>query len=111
MIPTRLLRQPLTIQRMTPLPDGYGSPVLQPDGDPVPVNGYLHYTSSSEVLNDRDTVTTGWTVFVPAGTALSAYDQISFDGALFQVTGQPQSVWNPRRGLVSHIEARLTEVI
>lgn len=110
MIPARLLRQPLDIQRMTAQPDGYGSPILQPDGDPVTVNGYLHYTSSSEVLTDRDTVTTGWTAFLPAGTELTAYDRISFDGALFQVTGAPQQVWNPRRGLVDHIEARLTEV-
>lgn len=110
MIPARLLRQPLSIQAMTAQGDGYGNQVAQPDGDPVDVLGYLDYGSSSEALNDRDTVTTQWTAYLPAGTVISAYDLITFQGSTFQVTGAPQQAWNPRRGLISHIEVRLTEV-
>jgi hypothetical protein len=111
MIPARLLRQPISVQRMTVAPDGYGNQIRSVDGSPVTVKGYLDFGSSSEQSTDRDTVTTSWTLFLPATVTISAYDQVSYGDATFQVEGAPQQVWNPRRGLVSHIECRLSEVV
>lgn len=110
-IPARLLRQPLLVQKTsTTATDDYGNTVVAAEGLPVQVRGLLDFQQSTEVINDRDTVTTQWLAFVPADTDIDALDYVIFNGSTFRVTGQPQQVWNPRRGSVSHIEVRLTEV-
>lgn len=111
MIPARLLRQQLTIQRRGTVKDGYGNEVPADIGDPQTVGGFLNFEQSSENLNDRDTVTTSWVAYLNASAQVGPYDYLSFGGQTFEVSGQPHQVFNPRRGFVSHIEVRLVEVV
>ena len=104
-----LLNQPLTIYPATVSRDVYNNEVVTP-GDPVPVRGLLQQASTVEFTTDRDTTVTQWTVFLPAGTVIGPQSQVDYGGQTFQVDGQPEQVWNPRTGTVSHIEAKLREV-
>jgi hypothetical protein len=65
--------------------------------------------TSTETLDGRDTVVTGWTVLLPAGTVLSAGDRIRDQhGIVFEVDGAP-AVWTIPRG-EHHLAVRLREV-
>lgn len=106
-----LMVQPLTISKIGGgTLDEYGNTVPSPLGSPVAVKGYLEQTQSIESLNDRDTVVTAWKVFLPAGTDIDAFDRINFNGQVFEVDGEPWSVYNPRTGAASHLEANLQVV-
>lgn len=103
----RLLRQPLVLQRTGTATDAYGNEVRVVGDTPVQVRGFVVQESSTEALLNRDTVTTGLKGFLPAGTEVSAYDYIIFDGSTMQVQGQPHIVFNPRTATVSHVEVNL----
>lgn len=105
----RLLTQPLTLYPASVTLDDYHNEV-RGLGDPVPVKGLLQQLSSVEYLTDRDTTVTQWTVFLPAGTAVDPQSRVEYLGQMFEVTGAPEQVWNPRLARVTHIEAKLTEV-
>lgn len=63
--------------------------------------------ATSERQRDHLDVTTTWRVFLPAGTSISADDELVIDGVTYHVDGDPWQVHNPRVGAVSHVEANL----
>jgi hypothetical protein len=106
----KLLNQPLTlVKNNTASVDEYGN-TIQGNGTTSTIHGYLEQTTSNEVLDDRDTVVSGWQVFLPADAVVTAFDRLVFAGKTFEVDGSPWSVYNPRVGSVSHIQANLKVV-
>lgn len=107
----RLLTQPLTISTIVPAGvDTYGNEVTGAYGAPVAVRGYLAQSSSTEFTTDRDTVVGQWVAYLPASTSIGHLDRVSFDGQTFEVDGEPERVYNPRRKFIAYIEARLKVV-
>lgn len=108
---TMLLTQPVSIQKISGSTDEYGNTIPQNSGAAVSTVGYLEQKESVENLDDRDTVVSSWTAWLPAGTDVNAFDRLNFSGQVFQVDGAPWLAWNPRRSAVSHIECKLKVVI
>lgn len=106
----KLLNQPLTLHKNATTLDEYGNHV-NVDGSTITILGYLEQSTSVENLEDRDTVVTSWMAYFPADTDVNAFDRISFNSQLFEVDGTPWSVYNPRVGSVSHIQAQLKVVL
>ncbi len=106
----RLLTQDLDWQATTDGVDEYGNDTIVDAGAATPVRGLIQQASTVEYLNDRDTTVTQWKAFLPAGTAVTSLDTLTFQGQTFQVTGAPYPVFNPRSRQVSHLEMNLTEV-
>lgn len=107
---TRFLNQPLTLHKNSHTTlDEYGNQVPG-DASVSTIYGYLEQTVSAEYVVDRDTIVSGWRAFLAAGTNINAFDRIGFGGQLFEVDGAPWSVYNPRIGSVSHIQANLKVV-
>ncbi len=104
-----MLTQPLTVFPAVTTQDAYHNEI-RGLGAGVPVPGLLQQISSTEFVTDRDTTITQWVAFLPAGTTIDPLSRIQYAGQMFEVTGAPEQVWNPRSRIVSHIEARLTEV-
>ena len=105
-----LLVQPLVVTpQNVKTVDVYGNEVLGP-GTPVNVSGYLFQQTSVETLVNRDTVVSMWWAFLPPGTVIGPLDQISFQSQLFYVDGAPAYEWNPRLGVVDHIECKLVVI-
>jgi hypothetical protein len=48
--------------------------------------------SAEPLLDARNAVTSGWTVYMPAGTAVNARNRIRVRGETYDVLGEPQ-VW------------------
>jgi head-tail adaptor len=107
----KLLNQPLELHKNTHTVDEYGNQVSIDSGSPVVIYGYLEQVTSTEFLEDRDTIVSAWRVFLPAGTDVTAFDRIKFNGQTFELDGAPWSVYNPRVGSVSHIQANLKVVL
>lgn len=105
----RLLTQPLIVYPAAKSTDAYNNEVVGL-GSGIPVNGLIQQVTTTEFVNDRDTSVTQWAAFLPAGTDIGPLYQIGYESQLFQVTGEPERVWNPRIAQVSHIETKLTEV-
>lgn len=103
----RLLRQPLQVQTIGTAQDEYGNSIPAPIAV-ANVLGYLEQKTSKETLLNRDTTVSTWVAYLPAGTVVSALDQILFQDQTFQVTGNPWMVFNPRTQAVDHIECELT---
>ena len=104
----RLMSQPLTVQAMGPTTqDAYGDWIPGAVGAPVAVSGYLEQSTSVEFVLNRDTTVTTWKAYLPASAAITPLSLVNFDGQVFQVDGQPWSVWNPRTKAVDHIECKL----
>lgn len=105
-----LTRQPLTvIAPGAPVTDDYGNTVPGP-GTAVAEFGFLEMKSTQETLLDRDTTVTKWHAFLEADSTVTRLSTITFEGQTFQVDGEPWHVFNPRTGVVSHIEVDLTVV-
>lgn len=102
-----LLTQPATITPRTPgtTKDEYGNTAMV-DGTPFDTVGYFEQTQATEVLVDRQTYISDWLIVLHAGTPVSSADRITHDGQSFELVGPPWPVWNPRLGVVSHIECR-----
>lgn len=106
----RLMKQPLQVRSKTgSATDPYGNDT-RAWGAPVAVLGYLEWQASDEALVDRDTVRTQWVAYLPPGTVIAAADQVINGSQTLEVMGQPEQVWNPRVGAVSHVVVRLSEV-
>lgn len=108
---SRLLSEPVSVQKITGATDEYGNTVPSNYGSPVSTLGYLEQRDSIETLEDRDTVVTSWVAWLPAGTNVAAFDRLNFGGQVFEVDGTPWRVWNPRKGSESHIECKLKVVV
>lgn len=106
-----LLTQPIQHQPTTTEADGYNNVQAVADGPPREIKGYLEWEATSEQTINRDTVSTNWKAYLPAGLVLTAYDYLISGGQTFQVVGNPHQVYNPRTRSVSHVEATLIEVV
>lgn len=105
---SRLLNQPLTIQKVgISTLDEYGDKIKADLNTPVAVLGYLELTQTVEHLNDRDVTVTNWNAYFPTGTDISKLDYVNFNAQKFQVDGEPWQVYNPRTRAVSHIFCKL----
>ena len=105
-----LLIQPCTITNpASTTTDDYGNAVSVP-GAPVGTTGYLYQQATTEYLMDRDTIISVWYCDLFAEVTITAQATIQFNSQVFQVDGAPQSVWNPRLGVVDHIECKLVVV-
>ena len=103
----RLLTQPLRVQHNETALDEYGNTI--PSGTTTTdVSGYLEQRQSKETLLNRDTTVTTWIAYLPAGTPVTSLDRVLFAEQVFQVTGEPWLVFNPRTRAVDHIECELT---
>lgn len=65
---------------------------------------------SSEVVQGRDTVITGVTLYAPAGTDLRATDQVRVGGVLYDVDGLPGVFASPFTGSSGPVVAELRVV-
>lgn len=106
-----LMNQPLTVQTVAgTTTDVYGNAVPTAVGSPVAAVGYLEMKESVEMVLNRDTTVSKWTVAFPASTVIGAFDYVNFNAQKFQVDGQPWQVFNPRTKTVSHIQCKLIVV-
>lgn len=107
-----LMNQPLTVQTVAgTTTDVYGNSVPTPVGSPVAAVGYLEQRDTVEVVLNRDTTISKWTVAFPAATVIGAWDYVSSNNQKFQVDGEPWQVFNPRTKTISHIQCKLIVAI
>lgn len=64
---------------------------------------------SSERTDQRDTVTTSLTAFLPAGTDVTATDQIRWRSELYDIDSRPEN-WIDLDNTAHHIELQLRRV-
>lgn len=64
--------------------------------------------ASEEALLGRQGSTVRWTVFMPPGVTISAYDGVRHNSVIYQVDGEPK-VWPSPTGGLSHIEVLLID--
>lgn len=64
---------------------------------------------SSEKVTDTDLVQTHWTLFAPPGTQLGEADAVIYNGAKYEVDGDPM-VWSDHLGQPHHLHAHLRRV-
>lgn len=77
--------------------------------DTVDTVGYFQQTTATEVVVGQETYWSDGKAFLPAGTDISASSWVEFDGAMYEVIGQPAVKQKPDT-TVSHIEAVCREV-
>lgn len=66
---------------------------------------------SAELLAGRDTRITDFLLVLPATANIGPLDRVvDSDDRLYEVVGDPQNVWNPRKAQVSHIETLLRRI-
>lgn len=106
-----LLNQPIQVQALGGTgTDEYGNATPAALGSPVTEYGYLEQKDTTEFQDDRQTVVSRWTVYLPAGSTITATGYVTVGAQRFQVDGEPWHVYNPRTRRVDHVEAKLTEV-
>jgi len=64
--------------------------------------------TSQEYLLSRDQVMVAWTVYAPAGTPVTAYSRVRFNGVVYTVYGQPAQ-WDSPSGRIDYVEIILQE--
>lgn len=85
--------------------DVYGNPT-DVYTDTVTV-GEVQQSQADDRTDDQHTQAETWRLFLPADTVLYGWDQVTVDGATFEVSGPPWPVVNARTGAASHVEATL----
>jgi len=93
----------------TGTPDDYGDQVLE-DGTPVDTVCELQRPGGSALRSGREgdqaaIDLTLWTLFLPAGTAVTGDDYVLVDGFRYDLVSDPNPVRDPWTKLVDHIEA------
>lgn len=106
--------QTITIVRAGTAGDRYNPAAARPDwttATSTTAQAVIEQASSTEDVDDRDTVTSGWRLYTLPGVDLdlTAYDRIEAGGRTFEVDGAPAK-WKGRGETVHHVEARLLEV-
>lgn len=66
--------------------------------------------SSNERLQGRDTVISGYSIFLPAGTDVQAVDYVEVNGGTFEVSGLPGIYLNPFTGTNPGVLVNVTKV-
>ena len=78
----------------TPNPHGYSEPSYsEPEG--LPVHAIAPGPSEEAVASGRDTSSTAWTVYAPAGTSITSKDLVTFNGTEYQVDGDALDFTSP----------------
>lgn len=107
----QLFTRTVTILRGTSTSTGYGNATKLDWTNPTPTQtvGWLGpYSGEAENALDRDQQMADATVFLPAGTDITALDRVQIDGVTYQVTGTPSPPFTPLGA--HHIEADLKVV-
>lgn len=64
--------------------------------------------TTQEYLLSRDQVLVAWTVFAPAGTDVTEYDRVRFNGRAYTVYGHPAE-WDSPSGRMNYMEIVLQD--
>lgn len=109
MPPTNLLRRTATLLlRSAGPPDEYGDPTSVVVSRDVPCD--VQQVSAREALEAGLQIGT-WRAFLPAEAAdLAGWDAMTVDGVTYELNGDPNPVFNPRLGVVDHVEVALEVV-
>jgi hypothetical protein len=65
---------------------------------------------SSESLAFQDQVATTDTIFMPAGTNVTALDAIEYNGDTYEINGEPSAWTSPFSGRVSPIRINVSRI-
>lgn len=82
----------VTVLAATAAVDGYGDPTLDwttPTRTDVLAIGVEPRPSAEPVQDARNSVTSGWTVYLPAGTVVTARNRLEVRGLVYDVLGDP----------------------
>ena len=107
-------RDTITRLRAPLVADGYGTPASLRDwanASELDIPGCrVHPAGSSEVnAQGRETVAVALRAFAPAGADIAAGDRVEWEGATYEVEGDPQSWPSPTGGL-AHLEFGMRKV-
>lgn len=104
-----LMVRDVTILSAASSTDRYGNPTNDwAAATSTATKGWLAQQARDEVLGNRDAQTSGWVVYLPAGTVIDGSDRVVVDGQTFEVDGPPNRAWSPRGE--HHVEAALNVV-
>lgn len=122
MDPTRLFTLTATITRVEPDPDNpdeYGNPGMTETE--VTAACELQQVQRSENTIDSAAQAEDWALFVdPMGEDEGGYlievelegsDRVEVGGVTYELVGPPWAVRNPRTQVITHIEARVRQVV
>jgi len=103
-----LKRSGTLLMRASGPPDEYGDPTDTEVARAVPCD--IQQLSAREANEDAAQVGS-WRAFLPASAAdLTGWDALTVDGVTYELAGAPWPVFNPRLGVVDHVEAALEVV-
>jgi len=97
------------IQRVRTGHDEYGNDVYTDNQIPLPYC-VVQPSSSSEVVQWTEQVSTDITVFVPYGTVITPLDALLINGVTYEVQGEPQDWRSPFSGNTSPTQVRAAVV-
>lgn len=99
-------RQAVTIVHRTDgPPDALGVPT-RVETETAVTGCSVQPLSTDEQLSDVDEVITRWRLYAPAGLPMTAIDAVIFDGARYEIDGDPQT-WSDLGGRPHHVECYL----
>lgn len=102
----KMLTTPVTIVRAAVVTDRYGAESADwTNARRTSTVGWLNDVSSSEVVDGRDALISGWKLYLPADADVTGFDRVEIDGVTYEVNGPPSKAQTPKR--VHHIECRL----
>ena len=83
--------------------DDYGTDI--PQTLETEVMGELQQRSRDE--EESAIARTNWVLFLPGDTLIDTNDVVLIDGEAFEVIGDPWHAFNPRTGVMEHVETSL----
>lgn len=99
------LKRKVTIQHRSEsgIFDAYGSDI--PTKGDYETVGELQQRSREE--EESAISRTNWVLFLPGDTPIDTNDVVIIDGETFEVIGDPWHAFNPRTGVMEHVETSL----
>lgn len=64
--------------------------------------------TTQEYLLNRDEVLVAWTVYAPAGTQVTTYNRVRYNGSVYTVYGHPAQ-WDSASGRLDYVEIVLQD--
>ncbi|MFE6282436.1 hypothetical protein [Streptomyces sp. NPDC057877] len=99
-----------TVTVLRPLgQDGFGDPLPGDPAETEVTGAFMQPAGTTERTDDRDTVDSAWTCFLPPTADIRATDRIRWRSTVYEVDGDPQP-FDDLRGATRHIEVRLRRV-
>ena len=90
--------------------DGYGNDVAAAATEIDVAGCAVAPTGTSEDVEARDQVRTGWTVWLPAGTNVRATDRVRVRGVEYSVDGSASAWTSPFTGFTGPVQISVTRV-